>query len=196
MNLEKFIYEKKDLSNTFFTNREVVLRTSKININCGYCKNNKGCEIKNSFRALTESIQYKSTHNMDRFKLKCPFIEYKYRQGDRVKFTVAYGCHRVYYDWECTNDCDYCNRSKCNSSGIIRFKQKRYLGNVEFEGEIISAYTKDKYIISVDLHQWLQKKNVFNRYDLLKLKSISDKLKYFDDDFDMRFISKLMFIKK
>ncbi len=169
-------------------------RNAKISINCGYCSRNKGCEIKLEFRELAKNIEYLSVFDSNNFVLKCPFVTPKYKKGDKVKFTVGYGCHRFIYKWECTWDCDGCSRDNCKN-GIIKFKQKRYKGYQEFNGTVYGYAGKDKYIIEVDWNEWIIKKNVFNRYDILKIKSISDKIKYFDNDNNMYFISKQKFIK-
>jgi len=189
MDIDKFLSEQKQIKNTYFP--------SKIHINCGYCGLVKGCKIRKSFIETAKQFTKKGTRL--KFELKCPFEEAKYKDGDEVIFSVAYGAHRVKKQWECTWDCDSCNRDDCKD-GIITFKNKRYKGNVQLTGTIHGYMGKGKYIIDVPHSEFMKVKHNFNRYDLLVLHKISDNFGWCGYDFipyTVRyFVTKQKFILK
>ncbi len=191
----------------FIGNKEY--HDSQISINCGGCAKSKGCEIKKEFKSIV--LKYKKLdYCAPVFKLKCPLKTSKFQGNNKIKFTVAYGAHRITNLWDCDwgnpyygDPCDNCINDKICKDGIVKFKLKKYKGNIEFNGIILNESKNKTYVIKVDINEFNSKKAVFNRYDLLKLKSIRDKIK--EDGFwdgvnhknaDMfYFVSKEKFIK-
>lgn len=172
---------------------------SKITINCGSCKNNKGCKIKKDFRALGN--KYESNYTMT-FNLKCPFRTPKYKDGEYIKFTIAYGVYRVFNDWDCNFDgesCYHCRNENICKNGIVKFKSKKYKGNIELNGTIRGETKLKTFVIEVLTTDFEKVKRLFNRYDLLKIKEISNHMKSLNLDSDsddiIMFVSKEKYIK-
>ena len=192
MDIDKFISEQEKIKNTDFP--------SKIHINCGYCGLMKGCKIRKSFIETAKEFTKKGIALQ--FDLKCPFEEAKYKDGCEIEFTVAYGAHKVIKEWECDlpdydgTRCDSCNFSDNCYDGLVKFRNKRYKGNVKLTGNIYGYIGKGKYIIEVSHKEFEKVKHNFNRYDLMILHKISDNFGWCGYDFIPYFVTKQKFILK
>jgi len=148
---------------------------NNISINCGFCRKTKGCKIKKDIRSFFSSYELK----YDKFKLKCPLYEYEYKELDKVVISIGYGAHKVINEVDCWFDCDHHSCSNCKFSdkcddGLITFRNKKYKGHIEFNGEVVSGYNRTKYVVRVlrsDFNNFSQ----FNRYDKLIYNAISEK---------------------
>ncbi len=163
-----------------------------IHINCGNCKLFKGCDVKRIFQNTAKQYDRK-------FDLKCPYKTPLYSNGDQVKFTVGYGCTPFDYYFENENGQEHI------------FHNRKYEGNIEFEGEIVGNIQFNKFIIQVPIEQFNNNKHLFNEGDIKILNSINENMGYLNNmqvewdffapnynynDKYFYFISKLKFIKR
>lgn len=174
---------------------------------CGYCSKFKGCNIKKEFRGLAsiydnyteiESTWYHSdlsyTHKrINEFELICPFGDRKYKDGDKIIFTLGIQRYKKTTKWECDNDCDGCCREDCED-GFITFENVRYKEKISVEGRIVNLYRNDKWVVSIEEKEWNRISELCNDSDLEFFEKIAD-IYNPGQEFHMVFVSKEKFIK-
>jgi len=160
-----------------------------IKINCGYCKNSKGCKIK---KELRETVQRYPDISVDKnphdytgysftpdFKLKCPYQAPRYSYYQKVQIKIPYGAYRTTHEWECNWDVDYCdgcrNEDRCKD-GVVTFKSKKYKGEAILNAEIFQPRGNGKYIVKINNSEYNSNLHYFNRYDKMCHKFFDGKI--------------------
>jgi len=181
---------------------------------CGYCSKSKGCKIKKSFRDLAATnerytevetfcgyFNSKSTYKrLNEFELKCPFVDRKYKSGDKVKITIGIQRYIKTTLWDCDisygdNDpCENCSIENCND-GVVTFKNTRYKEYVETEGVIVDLMRNDKWVIQLSEDEYKRLSLLCNELDLKFFEEVAEKIDQ-GREFYMVVISKEKYITK